>query len=78
MSRGVCKRFGTFLVALIYPAIISMNSSKSNVPDPSSSTSSMMLSRSSSVSLESNSLRISFRVSVEMYPLPAKQYVSIE
>ena len=52
-----------------------MNSSKSNVPDPSSSTSSMMLSRSSSVSLESNSLRISFRVSVEMYPLPAMQYV---
>ena len=55
-----------------------MNSSKSNVPDPSSSTSSMMLSRSSSVSLESNSLRISFRVSVEMYPLPAMQYVLIE
>ena len=53
-----------------------MNSSKSNVPDPSSSTSSMMLSRSSSVSLESNSLRISFRVSVEMYPLPAKQCVN--
>ena len=65
------QKFGTFFVASIYPAIISMNSSKSSVPDPSSSTSSMMLSRSSLVSLESNSLRISFNVSVEMYPFPA-------
>ena len=68
------QKFGTFFVASIYPAIIwyaAMNSSKSIVPDPSSSTSSMMLSRSSLVSLESNSLRISFNVSVEMYPFPA-------
>ena len=43
-----------------------MNSSKSSVPDPSESTSSMMLLRSSSVSLLSSSRRISFRASVEM------------
>ena len=42
------------------------------VPEPSSSTSSIMLSRSSFVSLASSSWRISFNTSVEMYPFPVK------
>lgn len=49
--------------------------SKSRVPDPSSSTSSMIPSRSASVNLLSNSLRISFKVSVEMYPLPGNGHM---
>ena len=43
-----------------HPIIISWNSSKSRVPEPSSSTSSMMLSRSSSVRVVSISRRISW------------------
>merc|ERR1719206_1448372 len=57
------------------PAIISMNSSKSRVPDPSSSTSSMMLLMSSSVNLLSNSRKISFRVSVEINPMQSLSYI---
>ena len=41
--------------------------SKSTVPDPSASTSSMIPSRSSDVSWLSSSLRISFKLSVEIY-----------
>ena len=44
--------------------------SKSRVPDPSSSTSSMMFSKSSSVSFPSNSFKISFNVVVEINPFP--------
>merc|ERR1719431_189533 len=58
-----------------YPVIISINSSKSNVPDPSSSTSSMIPSSSSSVNLLSISLRISFKVSVDIYPIASLSYI---
>ena len=44
--------------------------SKSRVPDPSSSTSSMMFSKSSSVSFPSSSFKISFKVVVEINPFP--------
>merc|ERR1712038_1914415 len=63
------------LLCLSQPAIISMNSSKSRVPDPSSSTSSMMLLMSSSVNLLSNSRKISFRVSVEINPMQSLSYI---
>ena len=51
-----------------YPIIISWNSSKSMVPDPSSSTSSTMWSRSSSVKVLSISLKMSFSTSFVMNP----------
>lgn len=46
---------------LYSPVIISMNSSKSTVPEPSESISSIIMSNSSLVSWSSSSLKISFR-----------------
>ena len=57
-----------------HPIIISWNSSKSMVPLPSSSTSSMMWSRSSSVRVLSISRRISFSTSFVMKPWPWKEW----
>jgi len=50
---------GVVFLISSYPVIISMNSSKSTVPDPSSSTSSIISSRSSLVSMGSSSFMIS-------------------
>ena len=56
------------------PVIIDINSSKSTVPEQSSSTSSIIWSRLSSLRVLSISRRISFRTSVVMYPLPEQKY----
>lgn len=48
--------------------------SKSTVPDPSESISSIIMSNSSFVNWSSNSLKISFKHVVGMYPLPAKKF----
>ena len=59
------------------PVIIAMNSSKSIVPLPSSSTSSTIWSRLCSLSVESISRRISFNVLVVIYPFPKFKVRSI-
>ena len=55
------------------PVIIAINSSKSTVPDPSSSTSSMICSRLQSSSDVSISRKISFNTSTVIYPFPVTQ-----
>ena len=55
------------------PVIIAINSSKSTVPDPSSSTSSMICSRLYSSSDVSISRKISFNTSTVIYPFPVTQ-----
>merc|ERR1712121_84836 len=51
-----------------------MNSSKSTVPDPSLSISSIMPSKSDGVSLSSSAAKISLRTLVEMLPSPFLSY----
>jgi len=71
LTQAICqeRRVGDFVwktASLYSPVIISMNSSKSTVPEPSVSISAMIPSRSSLLSLSSKAAKISLKVPVVM------------